>query len=141
MADVTFDRTDTAGITGCARKAEHISQSSAFDRITDARTGPVSLYVGDLARVDAGFMVHPPQQRLLRRLVRHRQPRGAAIRIDTRADDDGVYRIVLGNRLRERLQNGDRSTLRPNVAVASRVEGAASAGRRQHARLRETDAG
>ena len=91
--------------------------------------------IRDLARVDSGVAVHSPQQRLLRRLVRHRQPFGAAIRIDARTDDDGVYRIVLGNRLRERLQNDDRSAFRPNITVARCIEGAASAGWRQHAGL------
>ena len=78
--------------------------------------------------------------RLLRRLVRHRQPLGAAIRINARTDDDGAYRIVLGERLRERLQDDDRSAFRANIAIARRVKGAASAGWREHASLRETDA-
>ena len=109
MADIALDRADPAAIAGWPRNAEHISQRSTFDRVAHARSGPVRLDIGDLARVDSGVPVHSAQQRLLRRLVRHRQPLGAAIRIDARADDDGVYRIVLGESLRERLQDDDRS--------------------------------
>ena len=96
MADIALDRADPAAIAGRPRNAEHISQRGTFDRVADARAGPVRLDIGDLARVDSGVTVHSAQQRLLRRLVRHRQALGAAIRIDARTDDDGVDRIVLG---------------------------------------------
>ena len=135
MADIALDRADPAAIAGCPRNAEHISQRSTFDRVAHARAGPVGLDIRDLARLDSGVAVHLPQQCLLRRLVRHRQPFGAAIRIDPRTDDDGVHWIVLGNRLGERLQDDDRSAFRPNVTVTRGIEGAASAGRRQHAGL------
>src|ERR1700730_7181607 len=135
MADIALDRADPAAITGCPRNAEHFSQRSTFDRVAHARAGPVGLDIRDLARLDSGVAVHLPQQCLLRRLVWHRQPFGAAIRIDPGTDDDGVYWIVLGNRLGERLQDDDRSAFRPNVTVTRGIEGAASACRRKHAGL------
>src|SRR5260370_28498520 len=100
MTDIALDGTDPAPIAGCTRNAEHISQRSTLDRVAYARAGPVGLDIRDLARVNSGFAVNSPQQRLLRRLVRHRQPFGAAIRIDPRTDEDGVYRIVLCTCLR-----------------------------------------
>ena len=133
MADIALDGTDPAAIAGCPRNTEHIPQRSTFDWVADARSSPVSLDVGDLGRVDSGVTIHSAQQRLLRRLVRHRQSLGAAIGIDARADDDGEYWIVLGDSLRERLQNDDRSAFGPNITVAGRIEGAASAGWREHA--------
>src|SRR5260370_419536 len=99
------------------------------------RPGGCSVYSATTQGLSSCNAVNSPQQRLLRRLVRHRQPFGAAIRIDPRTDEDGVYRIVLCNCLRERLQNDDRSTFRANITVAPRIEGAASAGWRQHAGL------
>jgi len=140
MADIALDRADPAAIAGRPRNTEHISQRSTFDGVADARTGPVGLDIRDLARVDPGVALHSAQQRLLRGLVRHRQPLGAAIGVDARTDDDGAYRIVLGERLRERLQNDDRSAFRPDITVAGRIKGAASAGWGEHASLREADA-
>ena len=124
---------------GAREAPSTVPKARAFDRVADARAGAMRLDIGDLARVDPGVTVHSAQQRFLRRLVGHRQARGTAIRIDARADDDGIDRILLGDRLRERLQNDDRAAFRPDITVAGRVEGAASAGRRQHARLREAD--
>ena len=139
VADIALDRADSAAIAGRTRSAEHRPQGTAFDRVADARAGAMRLDVGDLARVDPGITVHSAQQRFLRRLVGHRQACGTAIRIHARADDDGIDRVLLGDRLRERAQNDDRAAFRPDITVAGRVEGAASAGRRQHARLREAD--
>ena len=43
MTDIALDGTDPAAIAGRPRNAEHISQRSTFDRVADARAGPVGL--------------------------------------------------------------------------------------------------
>ncbi len=140
VADVGLHRTDQQRTIGRALARHDVDQRTRLDRIADRRAGAVRLEIGERPRIDAGARIHAAQQRRLRGRARHADPaRRVADRVHAGAGDHCVDRVAVGQRAIERLEQYERAAFRAHVAVAGRVECAATTARRQHRRLGEAD--
>ena len=89
-------------------------------------------FAGRNPRPGQRLLDHP----LLRRTVRHREPRARPALIHRRAADHGQDPVAVALRVGEPLQNHHPATLAPHEAVRIRSEGAAVAARGQQPQLR-----
>ncbi|MCG3159461.1 MAG: hypothetical protein JMDDDDMK_00450 [Acidobacteria bacterium] len=139
MADVGFDRTDHAMISGGAPLAQHRAQSSRLYRIADRRACPVRLDVMHVARLDTGLPVRLPQHRLLRGAARNRDSAGVPIFVDGGSANDGVNPVAVRHGVWQRLQDDDPGALAAGIPVGAGVESLAAAIRREHGGAAEPD--
>ncbi|EDT05024.1 hypothetical protein BamIOP4010DRAFT_1489 [Burkholderia ambifaria IOP40-10] len=140
VPDIGLDRADQQRIGLGPAARYRVDQRTRLDRIADRGARAMRLEIGERARVDAGASIDGAQQVGLRRRRRHVDAAvRMTIRIHARSGDDRVDRVAIGQRLVKRLEQHECAAFGPHVAVAGRIERAATAARRQHRRLRETD--
>ena len=136
VADVALERADgaEAAILGVAR--EGAGEALDLDRIAQRRGGAVRLDIGEAARVDAGAVVGGGDDGGLA-LGRGRGEAGAlgAVVVDGGAQQHGVDRIAVGQRVGEAAQHHHGDAVGEHGAAGLRVEGAGVAIRRGHRAL------
>src|SRR4051794_1189158 len=132
MADVGLDRADEAGVFRRAAFAEHRTDRTGFDRVSDRRAGSMRLDIVDAAGVDIGFRTGLPEHGDLRIAAGDGDRAGAAILVDGRAADHRVDAIAIDERARQELEDHHPGAFAADIAVGPRIERLASTVRRQH---------
>ena len=118
---------------------ERLTEGTRFDRIPDCGSGAVRFQIVDLGGGDTGALVDILQQLRLRLMARDREAVLAAIVVHAGLDDDGHDAVAVGNRLRQGLQQQNRTALGAHVTVAPLVKNAAATPSREHRGLGEAD--
>src|SRR5260370_33624365 len=84
---------------------------SSFFFFNDTATTEIyTLSLHDALPIYTGARVDRAQQGSLRRLARQRQSDGTAVRIDARGEDNTPDRILVGQRIAQRLEEDRKST-------------------------------
>ena len=139
VAQVGLDRPHGASSSRWTFDAQHRAQRLRLDRVAQQCARAVRLDVLHLAGRDAGLPVGFAQHRLLRQRVRRHQPVAASVLVHGAAANDGINRIAVSQRFRQRLQHDDAGTLAANVAVGPGIERLAAPIRRHGAGFGEID--
>src|SRR5215471_10987358 len=104
-----------------------MSYRGGLDRISRRRAGTVHLEKSEIVSRNSSAAIHRIQQGHLRRLARQRQPDRATVGINPGSPYHRADWILVGDRLRKRLQQNNRAAFPANVAVRPLVKGKAAA--------------
>lgn len=95
----------------------------------------MGLDVLEVARGDVSLGADPPDQGDLGVGAGHGDAVGAAVLVDAAAEDDGVHRVPVGQRLVQPLEGDQADALGSHVPLCRGVEGPGAAARREEAAL------
>ena len=110
-----------------------------FDRIAQRRTGPMRLDIGHRIRLDFGIGQCLPNQRLLRKTIRHSQTAAGTILVHSRPAQDRQNRVAVVYCIAQTLQNHDPTPFSAPVAICIRRKYLATTICRQSMALRKRD--
>ncbi len=127
MAHVRLGRAHQERAPGGTGRAERRTERGGLDRVADLRPGAVELHVLELSGIHTGPFDGQPHDRFLRCRARDRERVGGAVAVDRATADHTVDVIAVGQRLGERLEHDDATTLPAHIAVRAGVEGVGAA--------------
>ena len=148
VAQIAFDGAQRAVVALAGRGGERFDQAVEFDRIAQRCRGAVALDIRHRRRIDVGHRESGGDHFGLPVDTGRREPDfGGAVVVDTKAANDGVDRVIVGERVVEPLQDDNAGAAAENGARGGRVERATFAIGRDHptferdvsALLREAD--
>lgn len=123
VAEVGLDGSDVDALL-----PEHAGHGPRLDGVAGRRPRAVAFDHGRLREVvDAGELVRPPHEGLLRIRARLRQPRRLAVDVVRRRPDDGPHRVPVADRVGQGLHEDGGCGLAAGVAVGLCREGVARA--------------
>ena len=137
MPDVRLQRAKNALSIRRPRRRQHSSQRLYFNRISQTRSGPVSLHILNIARRHIGAAAGLSKHCFLCLAIRRHDSVAASIVIDGASFDDGDHRISIPNGIREKLQNNHTRTIAAHDSIGILIERSASAFRGEGAGTRE----
>ena len=137
VTDVGFQRTDGAvrpgrAVVGAAAGTERARQARDFDRVAQRGSGAVRFDIAHVRGIDVGARKRSGHHLCLRDWIGHRVAVRAATGIEGAALDDGMDRVAVAQRLRQRLEHHRTDAFGIDEAIGVAAEGAALRPFRQH---------